>query len=57
MSLVRVYNAYFQSFGSHSWLLGPKHVMEGARNVIMRDSTLYVAQNVRLSITTLMVSD
>ena len=42
-------------FGSH--LLGPKHVMEGAHNVVMRDSTLYVAQNVCLFITALMVSD
>ena len=44
-------------FISHPLLLGPKHVMEGARNVVIRDSTLYVAQNVRLFITALMISD
>ena len=41
-------------FASHPLLLGPKRVMEGARNVVMRDSTLYVAQNVSF-ITALMV--
>ena len=44
-------------FVSHPLLLGPKHVMEGARNVVIRDSTLYVVQNVRLFITALSVSD
>ena len=44
-------------FGSHPFLLRLKRVMEGARNVVMRDSTLYVAHNVCLFITALMVSD
>ena len=33
-------------FGSHPLLLVPKHVMQGAHNVVIRDATFYVAQNV-----------
>ena len=44
-------------FGSHPFLLTSKHVMQGAHNVVIRDSTLYVAQNVCLFITVSMISD
>ena len=42
-------------FGSYSFLRGPQNVMQGAHNIVMRDSTLYVAQNVCPLITALMV--
>ena len=57
MSLVCVYNTDLHFLAHILLLLGPKHVMERASNVVMRDSTLYVAQNVGHFITALMVSD
>jgi len=39
--------------GSHPLLRAPQHVMQGARNIVMRDSTFYVAQNVCPVITAL----
>ena len=55
MSLVCIYNTYLHSLALILCFWDPKRVMEGACNVVMRDSTLYVAQNVCLFITALMV--